>query len=186
MDVLRSWIITLVSVTIVCSIIEKFAPQGNFNKYVKLICGLIVTVVIITPVLNLLKGGDFKIDSIAWKQYVKMSEGELKNRISKLQEEDSSQMLELYRTSLINDVKTRFKGHREYIISNVDAVIYEDPKDERFGSIRSIYLNLEPTDENRMKTVSAQAIANIKNQLIAAFGIKENQIIIDLSAFSGG
>ncbi len=185
MDVLRSWIITLVSVTIVCSIIEKFAPQGNLNKYVRLICGLVVTVVIITPVLNLLKG-DFEIDSIAWKQYVKMSEGELKNRILKLQEEDSSQMLELYRTSLINDVKTRFKGHREYIVANVDAVIYEDPKDERFGLLRSIYLDLEPTDDNRMKTVSAQTITNIKNQLIAAFGIKENQIIIDLSAFSGG
>ena len=56
MDVLRSWIITLVTVTVVCSIIEKFAPQGNLNKYVKLICGLTVTVVIITPALKLLKG----------------------------------------------------------------------------------------------------------------------------------
>lgn len=185
MDVLRSWIITLVSVTIVCSIIEKFAPQGNLNKYVKLICGLVVTVVIITPVLNLLSG-DFKIDSIAWKQYVEMSESELKNRITRLQEEDSSQILELYRTSLINDVKTRFKGHREYIVTNVDAVIYENPKDERFGLLRSIYLNLEPTDDNRMKTISDETITNIRNQLIAAFGIKENQIIIDLSAFSGG
>ena len=73
MDVLRSWIITLVTVTVVCSIIEKFAPQGNLNKYVKLICGLTVTVVIITPALKLLKG-DFEIDSIVWNQYVKMSE----------------------------------------------------------------------------------------------------------------
>ncbi len=185
MDVLRSWIITLISVTIVCSIIEKFAPQGNLNKYVKLICGLVVTVVIITPVLNLLKG-DFDIDSIAWNQYVKMSEGELKSRVTRLQEEDSSQILELYRTSLVNDVKTRFKGHREFIVTNVDAVMYEDQKDERFGLLRSIYLNLEPTDDNRMKTVSSETITNIKNQLITAFGVKENQIIIDLSAFNGG
>lgn len=185
MDVLRSWIITLVSVTIVCSIIEKFAPQGNLNKYVKLICGLVVTVVIVTPVLNLLKG-DFDIDSVAWNQYVKMSEGELKSRVARLQEEDSSQILELYRASLINDVKTRFKGHREFIVTNVDAVMFEDQNDERFGLLRSIYLNLEPADDNRMKTVSAETITNIKNQLIAAFGVKENQIIIDLSAFSGG
>ena len=106
--------------------------------------------------------------------------------MTRLQEEDSSQILELYRTSLVNDVKTRFKGHREFIVTNVDAVMYEDPKDERFGLLRSIYLNLEPTDDNRMKTVSSETITNIKNQLITSFGVKENQIIIDLSAFNGG
>ncbi len=185
MDALRSWIVTLVTVTIVCSIIEKFAPQGNLNRYVKLICGLVVTVVIITPALKLLKG-DFEINSISWNQYVKMSEGELKSRITRLQKEDSGQILELYRVSLINDVKSRFIGHREFIVTNVDVVLFEDPKDERFGLLRSIYLNLEPTDDARMKSISTQTITYIKNQLIAAFAVKENQIIIDHSAFSGG
>ncbi|HHU90026.1 MAG TPA: stage III sporulation protein AF [Clostridiaceae bacterium] len=185
MDVLRSWVVTLVSVTIVCSIIERFAPQGNLNKYVKLICGLVVTVVIITPVLNLLKG-DYEIDSIAWNQYVKMSEKEFKTRVARLQEEDLSQILEVYRVSLINDVKTRFIGHSEFIVSNVDAVLYEDPKDKRFGLLRNLYLNLEPADDNRMKTISVKTLAYIKNQLMAAFAIEENQIIIDISAFSGG
>jgi stage III sporulation protein AF len=185
MDVLRSWIITLVTVTVVCSIIEKFAPQGNLNKYVKLICGLTVTVVIITPALKLLKG-DFEISSVVWNQYVRMSEGELKSRIARLQEEDSDQILELYRLSLINDVKSRFTGEREFIVTNVDVVLFEDPKDERFGLLRSIYLKLEPTDGNRINPVSIQTITYIKNQLITVFAIKENQIIIDQSAFSGG
>ncbi len=185
MDALRSWIITLVSIAIICSIIEKFAPQGNLNKYVKLICGLVVTVVIVTPVLNLLKG-DFEIDSMAWNQYIKMSEGELKNRVEKLQKEDSSQMLELYRISLTNDIKTRFKGHREFIVTNVDAVMFEDAEDEKFGLLRSLYLRLEPARDNNMKTISTETVTYIKNQLIAAFAIKEDQIIIDLNAFSGG
>lgn len=185
MDGLRTWVITLVSVTIVCSVIERFAPQGNLNKYVKLVCGLVVTVVIIKPALNLLKG-DFKIDSIAWNQYVKMSESEFKSRVARLQGEDLSQVLELYRVSLINDVKTRFKGHSEFIVANADAVLHEDPNDERFGLIRSLYLNLKPADGNRMKTINAQTITYIKNQLKSAFAIEDSQIIIDISAFSGG
>lgn len=185
MDGLRTWVVTLVSITIVCSIIERFAPQGNLNKYVKLVCGLVVTVVIITPVLNLLKG-DFEIDSIAWNQYVKMSEKEFQNRVTRLQEKDLSQMLELYRISLINDVKTRFKGHSEFIVANADAVLYEDPKDERFGLLRTLYLNLKPADGNRMKTINSQTVTYIKNQLKAAFAIEDSQIIIDTSAFSGG
>jgi len=185
MDGLRSWVVTLVSITIVCSIIERFAPQGNLNKYVKLACGLVVTVVIVTPVLNLLKG-DLEIESIAWNQYVKMSEKEFKSRVTRLQNEDLSQMLELYRISLINDVKTRFKGHSEFIVANADAVLYEDPNDKRFGLLRTLYLSLKPADGNRMKTINAQTVTYIKNQLTSAFAIEDSQIIIDISAFSGG
>lgn len=185
MNELRTWIVTLVTITIVCAIIEKFAPQGNLNKYVKLICGLVVTVVIVSPVLKFLKG-DFQLDNMAWKQYVKLSEGELKNRVEKLQKEETSQMLELYRVSVINDIKAHFKGHREFIVTNADAVLYEDPDNEKFGLLRSLYLKLEPSGDNNMKTISNETIAYIKNQLIAAFEIRDNQIIIDLSAFSGG
>jgi len=185
MDDLRIWVITLVSITIVCSIIESFAPRGNLNKYVKLVCGLVVTVVIIKPSLNLLKG-DFEIDSVAWNQYVKMSEKEFKSRVTRLQEEDLSQVLELYRLSLINDVKTRFKGHREFVVANADAVLYEDPKDERFGQIRTLYLSLKPADGNKMKTIDPHTITYINDQLTAAFAIEDSQIIIDISAFSGG
>ena len=64
MGELRSWIITLVSITVLCSIIEKFAPQGSLNKYVRLICGLAVTTVIAMPVLNFLRS-DFQLDTVA-------------------------------------------------------------------------------------------------------------------------
>lgn len=185
MDVFRSWTITLLSITLISSIIEKFAPRGNLNKYVKLICGLVITIVIVTPVLNLIKG-DFKIDSMAWNQYIKMSENELKNRAEKLQEKDSSQMLELYKISLTNDIKARFKGHREFIVTNVDAVMFEDAEDEKFGLLRKLYLRLEPSGDNNINTISTETVTYIKNQLIAAFAIKKDQIIIDLNAFSGG
>jgi len=185
MDDLRTWVITLVSVTIVCSIIERFAPQGNLNKYVKLVCGLVVTVVIIKPALDLLKG-DMEIDSVAWNQYVKMSEKEFKSRVERLQEEDLSQMLELYRISLINDVKTRFKGYSEFIVAEADAVLYEDARDERFGLIRSLYLSLKPAEGNKTKTINPQTVTYVKKQLAEAFAIDDSQIIIDISAFSGG
>ena len=74
MEELRTWIITLVTVTVLCSIIEKFAPQGNLNKYVKLICGLSVTVVMAMPVLNLWLKSDFKLDDLAWNDYMRLSE----------------------------------------------------------------------------------------------------------------
>ena len=185
MDELRSWIITLVTVTVLCSIIEKFTPQGSLNKYVKLICGLSVTVVMAMPVLNMARS-DLQIDNLIWNDYMKLSEGELKRRIDKLQKEDSKQMLELYRISLISDIKARFRGNEEISVTAADAVLYEDPNDERFGMVRVIYLTLEPGSNNSLAVINNATVDYIKKQLFELFAIKEDQIIIDLSRFNGG
>ncbi len=182
MNVLRAWIITLVTVTILCTIVEKFAPQGSLNKYVSLVCGLAVTIVIAMPVINLLKG-DFKLENVAWNDYMKLSEGELKNRIDRLQKEDSAQMLELYRKSLISDIKSRFRGEGEFMVTDVDAVLYEDPKDEKYGMIRALYLILKPTGENRLKTLNNEAIERIKSELAQVFSMDKEKILIDVSEF---
>lgn len=185
MEALRSWIITLVTVTVLCSIIEKFAPQGSLNKYVKLICGLSVTVVMAMPVLNLVKS-ELSIDGMVWNDYVKLSEGELKRRIESLQKEDSKQMLEVYRLSLISDIKGRFRGNEEFTVTAADAVLYEDPEDERFCMVRIIYLTLEPAGGNSLKVINKTTVDYIKKQLIDVFAINEDQIVIDLSRFNGG
>jgi stage III sporulation protein AF len=185
MDALRSWIITLISVTILCTLVEKFAPQGSLNKYVRLVCGLAVTVIIAIPVLNFLNG-DFKMEAMVWNEYMKLSEGELKRRTERLQAEDSRQMLELYRDSLIADIKDRFKAEGEFMVSEVDAVLFEDPNDETFGSIRALYLKLEPVSGNRLKTLGNETVMRIKKELSQVFALGEDKIYIDFSRFNGG
>jgi stage III sporulation protein AF len=185
MDDLRKWIITMVSITILSTIIEKFAPQGSTNKYVKLVCGLAVTVVIAMPVLNFLKG-DFALENVAWNEYVKLSEVELKQRIERLEREDSEQMLELYRQSLIADIKTRFKAQGEYLVTNVDAVLYEGKDDDKYGMIRALYLTLEPGSQNRTGILSGASTANIRNELSQVFAVDKDNIIIDQSRFNKG
>lgn len=185
MEELRTWIITLVTITVLCSVIEKLAPRGNLNKYVKLVCGLSVTVAMAMPVLNL-AGSDLKLDKLAWNDYMKLSEGELKKRIERLREEDTKQMLELYRLSLINDIKGRFRGNDEFFVTAADAVLYEDPDDERYCMVRIIYLTLEPADLNSSNTINKTTVDRIEKQLAEVFAIDEDQIIIELSGFNGG
>ncbi len=185
MNELRAWIITLVTMTILCNLVEKFAPQGNLNKYVRLVCGLAVTIVIALPVIQLIKG-DYNLDTAAWKDYVQLSEGELKKRIEKQRGEDSRQIVEVYRKTLINDIKSRFKGEKEYVVSHVDAVLDEDPQDESFGAVRALYLTLIPGEGNIHKILSEGKLNALKDELAKTFEVDENKILIDVSQFSGG
>ena len=185
MNELKSWVITLVTISVLCLIIESFAPKGNMGKYVKLVCGLAVTTIIAMPILNFLNS-DIEIDSIAWNQYMQISEVELKSKIVKMEEDDSAKILELYRTALINHIKTHFKGHRDFVVTDVDALLYEGYQDDNYASIRCIYITLEPSKENKVGVLSKQSEGYIKNQLTEVLAIKEDQIIIDVSKFNGG
>ena len=185
MDGLRSWIITLVTIVVLCTIVEKFALQGNLNKYIQLVCGLAVTLVISMPLLSFFNRG-LKIEAFAWNDYIKISEAELYGRIEKLQQEDSRQILEIYRQSLISDIKSRFMGEGEFMVTDVDAVLYENSKEDTFGMIRALYLKLKPGAENRPGVISSETVARIKDELAQVFSVDKENIIIDLSSFNGG
>lgn len=184
-DGIRSWVITLVSVSIICTIVEAFAPQGKFNKYVQLVCGLAVTVAIAMPFINIINSG-FKLETMVWKDYVTLSDRELQKRIEELQEEDKRHLLEVYRQSIIADIKGRFLGEGDFLVKSVDAVFYEDQSKENFGMIRAMYLVLTPGRENRQKTIDNSTIEAIKDELSHTFSMDRDKIIIDLSSFNGG
>lgn len=185
MDELRTWIIALITITILCVLVEKFAPQGNVNKYVRLVSGLVVTVVIAMPVINFLKS-DFKFDDVAWNEYVKMSEGELKNRVEKLRKTDDKQILEIYRMSIINDVKNRFMGEEDFEISRVDAVLVESKEHDDFGRIRTLYITLKPAVDNQLKIITDQKLEEIKSKIAQVFDLDKQKILIDVSKFNKG
>lgn len=184
MDELRLWVVCLISVTIICTLIEKFAPDGNLNKYVKLACGLAVTVVVAGPIVKFLSGG-FNIEDIAWKDYVGISEGEMKQRVARLEEEDSRQFLEVYRQSIVSDVKTRYAGEGGFAISEVDAVLQEDYESKDYGSIRELYIKVGPPDGNPDAYFGPDSEKSMADEISQALGIDRNRIIIDSSFFWG-
>jgi len=185
MDGLRSWIITLVTVVILCTVIEKFAPSGNLEKYVKLTCGLAVTLIISMPVFSLINSG-LDIENLVWSDYLKLSEKEMQDRISKLQRENNRQLLEVYRQSLINDIKSRYMGESEFMIDKVDAVLYEEPEKETFGMIRALYLTLRPGLSNHSGAIKDEILQKIRNELSQVFSLEKENIIIDTSSFDRG
>ena len=183
MEQLKTWVITLVTITIICSIIEKFAPQGTLNKYVRLLCGLAVTVVIAVPAIRLLKSDEI-FEAMVWKDYLKLSQNEMHQRIIKMERDDSRQILEIYRQSIIRDIKLHYSGENGYTVTQVDAVLVEDSKSKDFGRIRTLYMTLEPGRNNKNKLLKTGTENLIKNHLSEILGIDIENIRIDTGKFN--
>jgi len=185
LDELRIWIISLITISVICAVVEKFAPEGGLNKYVKLVCGLAVAVVIAGPVLSFL-GRDFSIKETAWNDYMSVSKAELESRIRRLEEEEAGRMLEVYRQSLISDVKSRYMGETDFMVTEADLVLQEDANSSDFGTIRKLYIKVGPRPGNERASFGIQTEERIKDELSQLLGIDRERIIVDSGNFEGG
>lgn len=184
MDTLRIWVVSLIAISVLCALIEKLAPEGNLNKYVKLVCGLVVAIVIAGPVIRFL-GGDFRIQEVAWHDYLTLSKGEMERRIRRLEEEEAGQLLEIYRQTLISDVKYRYQGEKDFRVFSADVVLQENSQSEDFGAIRELYIKVGPPEDEE-KAVFTDSMENrIKTELSQAMGIDPDRIVVDGSMFEG-
>lgn len=184
MDTLRIWVISLISISVICSLIEKLAPEGNLNKYVKLVCGLVVAIVIAGPVIRFM-GGDFRIQEVAWHDYLTLSKGEMERRIRRLEEEEAGQLLEIYRQTLISDVKYRYQGEKDFRVLCADVVLQESSQREDFGAIRELYVKVGPPEGDEKAVFTGSTENRIKTELSKALGIDPDRIVVDCSMFEG-
>ena len=184
LDALRVWVISLVSISVICSLAEKFAPEGSLNRYVKLVCGLVVAIVIIGPAVRFL-GGDFKIPETAWSDYMTMSKAEMEKRIRRLEEQDAAQFLEIYRQSLVSDIKYRYQGEKDFMVTGVDLVLQEDFGSSGYGSVRELYIKVGPRPGSEKADFGRLEEERIRAELSRALGIGEDRIIVDSSNFKG-
>lgn len=184
MDALRVWVISLITVSVLCSLIEEFAPKGSLNKYVKLTCGLVVALVIAGPVIKFL-GGDFNILEVGWNDYIILSKGEMEKRIQRLEEEEARQLLDIYGQSLISDVMYRYQGEKEFMVREVDLVLQEDSRSSDYGAVRELYIKIGPHPDRDNTGFSRTTEHRIINEMAEAFGIERSRVMVDSSAFEG-
>lgn len=184
LDELRVWVISLISITVICSLAEKFAPEGGLNKYVKLVCGLVVAIVIIGPAVRFL-GCGFKVQETVWNDYMTISKGEMEKRIRRLEEEKAGQLLEIYRQSLVSDVKYRYQGERDFMVTGVDLVLQEDSRSTDYGAIRELYIKVGPRPGNEKSVFGRLDEERIRDELSRTLGIDRDRIIVDSSIFEG-
>ncbi len=52
LDLLRSWILGLAGAAVICAVITELCPAGSTKKVLKLLCGLVMTMALISPLIN--------------------------------------------------------------------------------------------------------------------------------------
>lgn len=168
-------------VSIICTImmviiLEMIVPEGKNKKYILFVCGIIVTLILFEPILNLL---NINIEEVFSECMLKCEEFRYDETLYE------KSIKERYEETLINDIVNRLKENG-YSVSNI-RVEYDDVTLEP----SKIYMNLEgeagyiqpvkiEVHSEKGNTIENQIMKNkIKSIIAENYGVKKENIYIE-------
>ena len=149
MELLKGFVITLVTTIIFMTAVELIAPDNSMKKYIKFILGLLLISVILTPIVAMLTKGE----SVLTKEILKEN-GYHQYEISNFSKKDK----ECYHNKVYWQLK-------EYLGLGVSASSYIDGK--RIKNIDDIANYIENIDNN--KSVTEEVYKNNINDEMEEF-----------------
>ena len=203
---ISNWAQGIIIAVIIATIIEMILPEVSSKKYIKVVIGIYILFVIVTPVINQFSKETINVSSIIDYEF----EGETKQvSSSSLEESNSLNIKNIYEMNLKSDIKNKIQGKGfivddvkveildddEYTINKIDVVISGEKQDEEtkegqskknvvtiVDNIEKVTIDLSKQNSNEKEekkyTISTKDSNNLKNYLSSTYNVNTNNINI--------
>lgn len=181
MDEIKNWVLNIAAIAILMIILDLLMPEGKIRNFAQLVAGFVIMFAMINPVLQLIDKG-VPVSYAGWQDEVYLLNNRFKYTTESLGEEQQRQVLELYRSMLISDIKGRLENNKQISKAEVDVVLNENTFSEKFGEIRKLYLNLLVDRSKGYNSLNQQGLLEeIRSELKQALSLEEEKIIIHIN-----
>ncbi|WP_147533912.1 stage III sporulation protein AF [Bacillus marasmi] len=129
MEFLKEWITNIILFVLLATVIDMLLPNTNLQKYTKMVTGLLLIAVILTPIFKLISS-DFEkqIATISfWKNdETEKMENLIESKKSEIQTSQQAYILETMAVQLEKDAKEELMEKHGLKISNIKLLIDEE------------------------------------------------------------
>ncbi|WP_066060665.1 stage III sporulation protein AF [Neobacillus soli] len=157
MDFLKEWVTNIILFILLATVIDMLLPNSSMQKYTKMVTGLLLIAIILTPIFKLISK-DFESALALIPSYQAPGEKNMKNLIDlkkkEIQASQSAYILEEMTVQLKKDVKKELMEQYGLEIATIDLAINEK-SDQAFPENLQMVTVLLKQPENEVKTVEA-------------------------------
>lgn len=186
MEFLKSWITNITVVAIFTMLLDILVPNNDMKKFVKVMMGLLIVLVIIKPFL-MVKNVGYQFES-TMTQTAALIDGSLEDSESNIEISQNNTALNIYKQKLSDKVIEIVKSRKEFENRDVQASIdiENDINKKEFGSIKFIQVFVE---KDKGDAVQASTIEPVKingktviNKKQSEYNWNNSELSQDLSA----
>ena len=196
-EFMSNWVENVIVGVIIITIIEQLLPNNSNGKYVKLMGGIVILMLIISPYIQKFVNKNNNVINI--EKYISGIENETVETSAKI---DNSEIIKkMYEENLIVDIKIKIteKGYvcgnvgvkilnnNEYTIEKIDVTILEKKATNKKSrgtvvtfvqNIENVKINLQNKNNDNKSVISASEIKKLKEYLSENYKVDENNICI--------
>ena len=165
---LTLWIQDIVIVFILISIMGIIIPNGSMKRYIDMITGFLIIIIIISPLTRLMHT-NLDIDGDLLKSPGIQTEFEYGDELNRIQHQ---QIEEIYKIRIEDEVMELIDEHTEYEMADLRVSIYED--EERYGAIKNMEVDLKKGSTEREGSKGSIQVGNIENITIGDDGQRKS------------
>lgn len=145
----------LAVVVFVHALLEMLLPQGQFQRYLRLVTGLIVLLAVLNAFGNLL--GRVPLQAAPVIETAAPDAAVLEQGL-RLWRKNRTAALETYRAALQELIREEIEGAGRWRLDSAQIVLEEDPEKESYGSISSLAVTVRAGAEAKPGRVAAVEI----------------------------
>jgi stage III sporulation protein AF len=157
MDFLKEWVTNIILFILLATVIDMLLPNSSMQKYTKMVTGLLLIAIILTPILKLISK-DFDTTMSSIPSYQAPGEKNMKNSIDlkkkEIQASQHAYILEEMAVQLKKDVKKELMNQYGLEIETINLAVNEE-SDKAFPKNLQKVTVLLKQPENSVETVEA-------------------------------
>lgn len=175
MEMIREWIVTIVSVIVFVTFVEILIPNSDNKRYINVVVGLLIMIVILNPLFYLFRG-DINFEDNILQASNQMEFQTMQNRADHNQYLQNEAVIELYKSQLAQQMQNRVENLSDYSVEKIDLLVEE--KDlEKLGFIHQIDITLKTgktadSQKKEIEPIKIDVAINKNNNTVAADSIR--------------
>lgn len=142
-EFIKEWIINIIVLVLFIVLVEMIIPSGKTRKYINLVTGFILIIVIVNPIIKQFKNG-ISLESFQLADSAQLQKMEIEHDSSLYNKEQMKQITEVYRQKVIKQLEKSAKETEGVADAKADVIINEDYNSDNFGEIKRAYINITP------------------------------------------
>ncbi len=136
----------LVVIIFVATLLEMLIPQGSFSRYLRLVTGLLVILLVVTFIGTLVNRIPGQISLVPVTAAAGKQDGTLEQG-DRLWQLNRQQAVTVYRTALTKLIEEEIRDHEGVIPVSINLQIEEDQTNPLFGSIYQAVIKITSAPE---------------------------------------
>lgn len=147
---ITDWAEGIIIAVIIGTIIEMILPSGKSKKYIKVVIGIYILNMIISPVISKVTGNSLEVSSGEIKSFLE-SDSDYKYVTNDLESTNDSNIEKIYKNKLEEDIKNKVQEKGYEVNKIVLQIEVENHDKKEYGKIKNIQMKLSKKVNKEIK-----------------------------------